>query len=288
MTSESPCNDVYSDEIIVRTERINTVTLSTNEVTICKNETTYNISGSTAVNPANILWESSGTGSFGNANDLNTLYNPTQADKDAGSVTLTLTGLSTNPPCDPLNFPAVTLRINFEDPPTASFTNDSVDLCVGSDYTINDLTANYNTISWQKLGGGGSVLNSNTNQPTYQSDVNDSGQVLLIGTLTGDAVCESFTITKTINIIQKLNSIDLGTDQSICSNENQVTLNATFNPGSHFSNLTWASTGDGTFDTSNSSTTLVRYNPGAGDLQANNNPIEITLLHLNLISVVEW
>ena len=48
---------VYSDEIIVRTERINTVTLSTNEVTICKNETTYNISGSTAVNPANILWK---------------------------------------------------------------------------------------------------------------------------------------------------------------------------------------------------------------------------------------
>ena len=98
---------------------------------------------------------------------------------------------------------------------------------MGSDYTINDLTANYNSISWQKLGGFGSVLNSNTNQPTYQSDVNDSGQVLLIGTLTGDAVCESFTITKTINIIQKLNSIDLGTDQSICSNENQVTLNAT-------------------------------------------------------------
>ena len=31
----------------------------------------------------------------------------------------------------------------------------------------------------------------------------------LLGTLAGDAVCESFTITKTINIIQKLNSIDL-------------------------------------------------------------------------------
>ncbi|MEK9603191.1 MAG: PKD-like domain-containing protein, partial [Flavobacteriaceae bacterium] len=277
VTSIDPCNDEFQDEIIIRTARINTVGLSTNAVTLCKTESIYNITGSAAIDINNIIWESSGSGTFADNTDLNTGYSPSQADKDAGAVTLTLRGLSSDPPCDPLNFPTATLRINFEDPPSANFVNNEVDLCVGADYTINDLTASYNNISWQKIGGSGVLLNATTNQPTYQSDNADNGQVLLVGTLTGDLVCDSITITKTINIIQKLEGIDLGADQTYCSNDSEASLTATFTPGSFYENLTWNTSGDGTFDTSNSSTTLVRYSFGASDLQANNNPIEITL-----------
>ena len=62
-------------------------------VTTCSNNPPVNITaGSGATNYSTIVWSSSGTGTFTNANSLTTAtYTPSAADIVAGSVTLILT-----------------------------------------------------------------------------------------------------------------------------------------------------------------------------------------------------
>ncbi len=62
-------------------------------VLTCANSGAINITaGSSATNYSSVVWTSSGTGTFANANSLTlATYNPSAADITAGSVTLTLT-----------------------------------------------------------------------------------------------------------------------------------------------------------------------------------------------------
>jgi len=75
------------------------------------------------------VWTKSGSGTFGNINSAITTYTPSQADIDAGTVTLTLTADAPGA-CDPSDFMTLTIRPPFT-PGAISTTNQTI--CSGGD-----------------------------------------------------------------------------------------------------------------------------------------------------------
>ena len=100
-------------------------------VATCSNNPPVNITaGSSATNYSTIIWTSSGTGSFANANSLTTaIYTPSAADISAGSVTLTLTA-NGNGGCTAATS-TKTLTISAP-PPAPTVTPVSANICLGS------------------------------------------------------------------------------------------------------------------------------------------------------------
>lgn len=91
-TANTPCANAVSTKTLNLSE-LATVDAGT-AVATCAGSGAVNITaGATASNATTLLWTSSGTGTFANANSLtNATYNPSAADVAAGSVVLTLTG----------------------------------------------------------------------------------------------------------------------------------------------------------------------------------------------------
>src|SRR5207244_3944902 len=64
--------------------------------TLCGDIVTVALSGSVAGTATGGTWTTAGSGTFANANALNTTYTPSAADKASGAVTLTLTTTGVN------------------------------------------------------------------------------------------------------------------------------------------------------------------------------------------------
>ena len=101
----------------------------------------------TASNYADLLWTTSGTGSFDDNTSLTPVYTPSTADETAGSVTLTLTA-NPNGSCSAANDDMV-LTIN--PLPTPSVTGNT-DVCETETHTYST-TATGNNFVWTVTGG---------------------------------------------------------------------------------------------------------------------------------------
>lgn len=277
VTSTDPCTTVIEETLTITASPINTPTIGVTEDYLCSTPgAAYNITTANAVDPSSVQWSTSGTGEFSNASDINPIYTPSSSDIDSGEVILTLTGLN-GPGCDESTYETATITLTFQTPPTASFANDTEAICIGSTYILNDLTASdFDNISWRLVDGNGTLTDSNTETPEYDVASNDSGLVLLEATLTGKNGCDSITINKTLIISPKVSNIDIGLDRTICSGDT-VAFTPSILPLSPnaYSEVTWSTSGDGTWSPSNKALNAT-YTPGTADL-ANNAPIDITL-----------
>ncbi len=123
---------VYNATTLVTITAAPTAVAGTAVVT-CSNNPPVNITaGSSATNYSTILWSSSGTGTFVNANSLTTAtYTPSAADISAGSVTLTLTA-NGNAGCTAAATSTKTLTISA--PPAAFVLTPSgtINVCQGN------------------------------------------------------------------------------------------------------------------------------------------------------------
>src|SRR5690606_31157043 len=91
-----PCPAV-SDFMVLTINPLPTVDAGPDEA-ICSSENTVTLAGTIGGGATSATWSSSGTGSFDNPSSLNATYSPSEADKAAGTITLTLT---TNDPAGP-------------------------------------------------------------------------------------------------------------------------------------------------------------------------------------------
>jgi len=133
-TSVAGCSGVIKPVVVTITPTPTAV--AGTPVSTCANSGAVNITtGSSATNQSSVLWTSSGTGTFTNANSLTTAsYTPGAADITAGSVTLTLTA-NGNGSCAAVTSPK-TLTISAI--PTISVLPVTATICQGS---IQALTA---------------------------------------------------------------------------------------------------------------------------------------------------
>jgi len=234
-------------------------------ITTCASDGAVNITtGSFASLYNTVAWSSSGTGTFTNPNSLTlATYNPSAADKTAGSVTLTLTASSTG--CT--NGTATkTLTIR---PVAAANAGTPISVCSSgsSNITAGSSASNYSAVTWT-TNGTGTLTNPNSlTTATYDPSPADilNGTVTLTLTATGNAPCANAVSNKTFTINNPVTA-DAGTAISTCSTASAINI-TTGATATNYTSVLWTSSGTGTFTNANS-LTLATYNPSAADKTA--------------------
>ncbi len=221
---------------------------------VCKTTPNVPLSG-TVTNATGGQW-SGGAGSFANSSSLTTTYQPTGAELNAGSVTLTLTSTG-NGLCQPVSDDIV---ITFLDGPTV---DGGPDLFVCSNNPTISLSATFtNAGGIQWLGNGGS-FNPSPISPTVdytlsQAEIDAVINVLYVET-TGNGICPP--ARDTIEFIVTPSPVaNAGPDMTVCENIGGIQLN-----GSATSATTYNWTGGlGTFN--NQTILNPVYTPSASEL----------------------
>lgn len=217
----------------------------------------FNITGSSAMLYSSLLWTTSGSGTFNNPAILNPVYSPGPADIAAGSVQLTLTGISATP-CNGTGSDALTLFIRQE--PQANAGTDGT-ICQGEQYLITDAVAyDYAYLTWN-TSGSGFFLNGTTLTPTYipsQLDIISGNVVLTL--IASNPPCADISDSQTLSITPSA-TVEAGPDVTICQTCSHTVSGAFVNNAQSF---IWTSTGTGTLTGANTFTPT--YQPSAADI----------------------
>ena len=228
------------------------------DVEICENGSFY-IASATNNNTSSILWTTNGTGNFDDNGNPTPVYNPSPADIASGSVRLTIRG--EQPPCTPVeDFMILTIVKEASVIASADQT-----ICQGDQITVSANAQNYSSVSWQQIGGLGTLQNQTTLTPTYESSPNDSGLVTLRVTVqpnsaNGSSACGGQVIDEVKIFVTPEPFAEAGPPATICEGESFTFISGT-NANNH-SSVQWTG-GDGTFTEGN--TLLPTYDPGPND-----------------------
>ena len=258
-----PCSDVTSSKTLTITAAP-TAEAGT-AVTTCSNSAPVNITaGATASNANGISWSSSGTGSFANGNSLTLCtYQPSTADKTAGSVTLTLTVTGNSPCSSAVDDKVLTIKAA----PTAN-AGSAMSICYAGgevNITSGSSSTNSSSILWTSSGTGTFTNDNSLTLAAYTPSAADifAGDVILTLTAYGNSPCSSIVSTKTLSITPAPTA-NAGTDIYTCSGSGAVNITAGSN-ASNYTTVTWSSDGSGTF-TNVHSLTACTYLPSAADI----------------------
>ncbi len=166
---------------------------------ICASNSFVSLAGAISGGKSSGAWSSNGTGTFSpNSTNLITNYNPSAADKAAGSLILTLS--STNNGSCPVSSSSVV--ITFASPPTVNAGNDQTICANNANVVLNGQFNNAAGAVWSSSGTG-SFSPSNTNlNATYIPGTSDktNGSVKLSLTTTGNGPCPATIDAMTVTI----------------------------------------------------------------------------------------
>ncbi len=202
----------------------------------------YIITTATADNYASINWSHNGTGTLSGSGTLSPTYSPASGDI-GNTVTLTITANGASS-CDPASDQMDLIII---DAPTAN-TGGDTSICENENYIIpvgRAIASNQMSVYWTTAGDG-SFTDANTLIPTYNPGSSDiaNGTVDLSLHAVGYTNCDEAIHTMTLTITSAPVS-EAGPDTSICYGSTVQITNAN---ATGYSNITWRSSGDGTFD----------------------------------------
>jgi gliding motility-associated-like protein len=229
-----------------------------NDAAICVSDGSYLISDASASNYSEILWTSSGSGSFNNPASIHPVYTPSQNDIDDGSVILTLTAYANGTCEDAVDEMILTITSG-----PIAFAGADAEICeTASSYFLSDATASdYAYLAWTSSGDG-SFNNSGILNPEYTPGAGDiaNGSVQLTLTAFANGSCTDATDEMTLNI-SKAPQVFAGPDDEICESEPSYTLSLA--TGSDYTTLQWTTDGTGTFNDPNIINPI--YTPSASD-----------------------
>ncbi|NSW46341.1 MAG: PKD domain-containing protein [Bacteroidales bacterium] len=262
-TGNGTCLPV-SDNMVVTFTAAPTVNAGIDQV-VCANNPAITLDGSYTVSTG-AIW-SGGAGTFSpNNTNMNAVYTPTAAEIAAGQVTLTLTTTG-NGNCISES-DQVTIFIT--PAPQVNAGSDITACANNANATLNGNILNAGGGIWS---GGSGVFNpsANTLNATYTPTAVEiaNGYVDLTLTSTGNGSC--LAVSDVVRIFYTpAPVVNAGPDQTVCSNNNLVTLNGTVqNAGGG----TW-SNGLGLFSPNNNILTAT-YTPTQGEL--NNGQVMLIL-----------
>ncbi|MBT4190376.1 MAG: T9SS type A sorting domain-containing protein, partial [Lentimicrobiaceae bacterium] len=207
-------------------------------------------------------WTTSGTGTFNNPEINSPVYYPSEQDIEDGYVTLTIagTGSSTTITDD--------VMFTFEKSPVVN-PGDDITICSNSSVLFENASAdNYNEILWTSEGDGffddATQINS-----SYTPGVNDieQGYVSLTLSATGGDLCGTISESIALTVLKAATAF-AGADTDICPGVIYHITDASF---SNYEEITWQTSGDGTFSDMNVANPT--YTPGVSD----KNSKEVTL-----------
>ncbi|MBX2972320.1 MAG: IgGFc-binding protein, partial [Flavobacteriales bacterium] len=217
-TGNGNCNAV-SDERVITFTPAPLVDAGPNG-TVCANNAAITLAGS-VTGATGGVW-SGGAGSYApNNSTLNAVYTPTTAERNAGSVNLTLTSTGNG------NCSAVSDQVlwTISPAPTASAGADQT-LCANN--PVATLNGGYTVATgavWS--GGAGTFSPSNANMnATYTPTAAEiaNGNVTLTLTTTGNGLCNQVSDNITLNFTPAP-VVNAGVDASYCANNAAIALN---------------------------------------------------------------
>lgn len=232
-----------TDTVIISIKQPANVTAGFNQ-SICSNAGSIALNGNVSGSSNTGLWTSSGTGGFTpNNTNLSPNYAIMPADITAGAVTFTLSSTN-NGPC-----PAVldTVMISISTLATVnSGTNQN--LCsntaaINLNGTISGVS---NTGIWASSGSGAYTPSNTTLTTSYSITPSDisAGFVTFTLTSSNNGPCPAVTDSVRINIFQ-LATVNAGSNQSLCSNSGNISLNGNVTGSTNTGQ--WISSGTGGF-----------------------------------------
>ncbi|MFZ4520803.1 MAG: T9SS type A sorting domain-containing protein, partial [Bacteroidales bacterium] len=192
-TSASPC--VNSSDAMVLSIVPIPLANAGQDATICETSTSF-ICNATASNYTSFYWETTGTGLFSNNYILNPVYIPSQADVNAGCISLVL-HLMGNSPCEEVTD---TMKLCISRIPVANAGPDDM-ICKGTEYVLSGTSAMYyGNIIWT-TSGTGAFNNCNILHPVYTPSVGDinSGSVILTMSLIANSPCQNSSDAMVLN-----------------------------------------------------------------------------------------
>lgn len=266
------CEAYFSFKNIQITINKNPTISAGNDLTICETDPVMLNAG--AEHFSYVLWATNGDGFFTNAGALNPVYFPGTQDKLNGAVLLTVTA---NPiaPCSVAVTDTLQLEILNQSQVIVSPSNVSV--CYGVEYTITGVEYEHvSTVNWFTTNGNGTFNDAGGWNPTYTPDplLDYPLGCIVIGVAAQSvAPCTSVSYAYMSLCFVPEPSVDAGGDQTIASGESYQITDAT---ASHFSNLIWETTGDGTF--SNIETLMTEYFPGVSDINNQQATLHLTAM----------
>lgn len=240
-TGNGTCNSV-TDEMRITISPAPEVNAGPNQ-TLCASVSSVPLNG-TITNATGGTWTTSGTGTFADASALSTTYTPSDADKIAGNITLTLTSTG-NGVCSSVS-DNVTIGFSaipaVDAGPSAMCTN-------ASGIGLSGTVTNAGGGTWTTSSGTGTFTSSpNILTPHYTPSVADQGvgSVIVYLTTTGNGPCPAARDSIMVGI-QPDPTANAGVDQIVCADVGTVTLSgAIANAGGG----RWTSSGGGAFSDS--------------------------------------
>ncbi len=228
-----------SDTLLLVIDRQPTVDAGS-DAWICE-ENSFVLSEASVTHSENVLWTTSGTGSFEDAAQINATYYPSTSDMMNGRVILTLTSNSTGPCVSKTDF----MVLNIGQQPTASAGNDAT-ICETDNYQpLATVTGTVTGVEWQ-TSGTGTFSSATALNPIYtpsQADI-EKGSVKLVVVAIGSGVCSNASDEMILDIERKA-VINAGTDGWICENDMYYLAEASV---SNSENVLWSTSGSGTFN----------------------------------------
>ncbi|MFN3402711.1 MAG: gliding motility-associated C-terminal domain-containing protein [Cytophagaceae bacterium] len=250
-----PCPAVF-DEVQIQFDRILTVSAGDDQF-LCASTQNVSLSG-TATNHGQILW-SGGSGSFSSANNTSTIYQPTQSEIQNGSITLTLTAVSSGT-CPSLSDE---VEIKYTAVPEVNAGPDKLVCANNQETTISATSANTASVIWSGGHGVFTPDRSSLNITYIPSDSEiQSGAVNLILSSSGNVICPEVSDQMTINI-KPAPEVNSGPDLIICEDVKAISLQGT---GQHYDNVSWSGGNGGNF--SNAANIKTDYSISGNDISA--------------------
>ncbi|MEZ4757858.1 MAG: gliding motility-associated C-terminal domain-containing protein [Flavobacteriales bacterium] len=210
------------------------------------------------VNAPTVMWSTSGSGSFLDANALATLYTPSAADSTAGSVVLTATTTGVEP-CAAVSDQLV---ITFGGGLAATAGPDVVACSTDANIALNGAVAGTTTGIWSTTGTGSFMPSATALNATYVPGPADFviGDVSLILSTTNNQGCAAGRDTLVVSY-HVPPTVDAGASVLLCDGLEDVQLNGLVqNAGS----VQWFTTGTGSFSPAATLNNAV-YTPTAND-----------------------
>jgi hypothetical protein len=224
--------------------------------------TEYQITGASAQYESNVTWTSSGDGTFDDPSAYNPLYTLGPSDEGNTSVVLTMQ-LNAVSPCVAIVQDDMTLYIQKN--PTASAGSDETVCEDAVSYSLSAATASdFDAILWT-TSGDGTFSDATIENPVYEFGATDPGTTVTL-TILAEAISPCVTDASDFMelTIQPRPVVDAGPDLETCSTE---PVSITGASASFVGSVSWATSGDGTFDPPTSLVTT--YYPGPVSDQSN-------------------
>jgi hypothetical protein len=255
----SPCQTTDEDMVAVKFVETcaDAVAYAGADMHLCMEIETASVSLTEAVakNFSNILWTTSGTGTFDYDYISRPVYYPSEQDLDDGSVTLTMS-VAAYETCTSASDQTVLFFVEMPE----AWAGDDMTVCSTVGLPLFGTASNYATLSWT-TSGDGVFIGADTPQAIYYPGSADAlaPSVTLCLEATGYGECLPASDCMMVTFVP-VPVVDAGNDAAVCAGSSHLLQGTAEN----YAGVQWTSEGDGTFD--NASILQPTYTPGSADI----------------------